>query len=63
MDEHLIYNKLSKTEEVLEVFPLFSEWDIILKIQAETEDELGKIILKKIKSLKGVLSTKTMIGY
>lgn len=63
MDEHLIYNKLSKTEEVLEVFPLFSEWDIILKIQAETEDELGKIILKKIRSLKGVLSTKTLVGY
>lgn len=62
-DEHEVYNALSKTAEVEEVWPLFSEWDILVKIVAETVEELGRIICEKITPLEGVLTIKTLIGY
>jgi len=62
-DEHLVYNALLRAKEIDEVWPLFSNWDLIVKIVAEDTNSLEQIINKKIKSLKGVLTTKTLIGY
>jgi len=63
LDEHHVYNALSKTVEVDEVWPLFGEWDVLVKIGAETVEDLGQIISEKITPVKGVLTVKTLIGY
>ena len=48
--------------EVVEVHPLFGEYDILIKIQSESIDGVGQVVLKKIRSLKGVSDTKTLIS-
>jgi DNA-binding Lrp family transcriptional regulator len=35
LHEYEVFNKLSKLHEVIEVHPLFGEYDLIVKIQAE----------------------------
>jgi DNA-binding Lrp family transcriptional regulator len=60
--EHEVYNKLSKVKEIVELHPLFGEYDIIAKIEAEDFEKLGKIIVEKIRSINGVIDTKTLTG-
>ena len=60
--EHKVYNKLSKTPEIIEVHPLFGDYNLIAKIEAEDYEKLGKVIVSKIRSIEGVIDTKTLTG-
>ena len=60
--EHEVYNKLSKISQIIELHPLFGEYDLIAKIEADDFEELGTIIVNKIRSITGVLDTKTLTG-
>ena len=60
--EHDVYNKLSKTHEIVELHPLFGEYDLIAKVKADDFDKLGKIVASKIRSVEGVINTKTLTG-
>ena len=50
--EHEVYNKLSKVPEIVELHPLFGEYDLIAKIEADDFEKLGE----------GVIDTKTLTG-
>jgi DNA-binding Lrp family transcriptional regulator len=60
--EHEVYTKLSKVPEIVEVHPLFGEFDLIAKIDAEDFEKLGELVVEKIRSIKGVIDTKTLTG-
>jgi DNA-binding Lrp family transcriptional regulator len=60
--EHEVYNKLSKIPQIVELHPLFGEYDLIAKIEANDFEELGTIIVNKIRTIVGVLDTKTLTG-
>ena len=60
--EHLVYNTLTRIPSITEVHPLFGEYDIIVKIEIDTLKEMEEIIINKIKSIKGVIDTKTLTG-
>lgn len=58
---HELYDKLSKLPEIVELHPLFGEYDLIAKIEADNFDILGEIVVNKIRSVKGVTFTTTFI--
>ena len=60
--EHEVYNKLLKVQEIIDLQPLFGEYDLIAKIEAGDFEKLGEIVINKIRSVKGVLDTKTLTG-
>jgi DNA-binding Lrp family transcriptional regulator len=60
--EHEVYNKLSKIPQIIELHPLFGEYDLIAKIETNDFEELGTIIINKIRSINGVIDTKTLTG-
>ncbi len=60
--EHEVYNDLLKIKEIVELHPLFGEFDLIAKIEASNFEELGEIVVNKIRSIKGVVDTKTLTG-
>ncbi|MCD6170979.1 MAG: Lrp/AsnC ligand binding domain-containing protein [Thermoplasmata archaeon] len=60
--EHQVYNELLKIKEIVELHPLFGEYDLIAKIEAKDLDELGKIVVEKIREIEGVADTKTLTG-
>lgn len=60
--EHDVYNELLDVPEVVELHPLFGEYDLIGKIEAPDYDALGHIIVSRIRSKDGVADTKTLTG-
>jgi len=58
--EHEVYNKLSKIPEIIELLLLFGEYDLIAKIEAEDFEKLGEVVVNKIRSIEGVIDTKTL---
>lgn len=62
LHEKEVYDNLKTTNEIVEVHPLFGEYDILLKIECDDIDSIGEVVIKKIRSIKGVVDTKTLIG-
>jgi len=60
--EKEVYEDLKKIPEVTEVHPLFGEYDILIKIETSDIDSIGKVVIVKIRALKGVTDSKTLIG-
>ncbi len=60
--EHDVYTKLSKVAEVVELHPLFGEYDLLAKIEGDDFESLGIIVVNKIRSIEGILDTKTLTG-
>ena len=62
MCESEVFNKLSKIPEVIELHPLFGEYDIIAKIEAKDYESIGEILIHKIRTIDGILYTSTLTG-
>lgn len=63
LHEKEVYEALNKEiSEIVEVHPLFGEYDILLKIETADIDSIGDVVINKIRSIKGVMDTKTLIG-
>jgi len=60
--EKKVFEILKNTPEIIEIHPLFGEYDILLKIKGENIDSIGEVVINKIRSIKGVVDTKTLIG-
>lgn len=60
--EHQVYNELLKIMEIVELHPLFGEYDLIAKVDAQDLEELGRVVVEKIRSIDGVADTKTLTG-
>jgi Lrp/AsnC family transcriptional regulator, regulator for asnA, asnC and gidA len=53
--------KLSKLEEVSEVYSVSGEYDILIKVWAHSIEELNKIVTSKIRQIDGVEDLTEMI--
>jgi len=60
--EHEVYTKILKVPQIIELHPLFGEYDLIAKIDAKNFEKLGEIVINNIRSVKGVIDTKTLTG-
>jgi DNA-binding Lrp family transcriptional regulator len=60
--EHEVYNLLLKVTEIVELHPLFGEYDLIAKIKADDFNKLGQVVVDRIRSIPGVIDTKTLTG-
>ncbi len=60
--EHDVYNKLSKMLEIIELHPLFGEYDLVAKIEGDDFEDLEAFVVNKIRSIDGVIDTKTLTG-
>jgi DNA-binding Lrp family transcriptional regulator len=62
LQEKVVYDTLKSVPEIIEIHPLFGEYDILVKIECGDIDQIGEVIIKKIRALKGIVDTKTLIG-
>lgn len=51
---------LAKIEEVSEVSILAGDWDILLKVRAESIDSLGRLVVDRIRAIPGVGKSVTI---
>jgi len=61
--EHSIYLALNKIKEIIDINCLYGEWSLICKIQANNRDEIQQIVEEKVKTIPGILNTKTLLGF
>ena len=57
-----VYNALLKCENVVETHPLFGEYDTIVKIRTHKYETVGETIVNHIRTIPGVIDTKTLTG-
>jgi DNA-binding Lrp family transcriptional regulator len=62
LHEKMVYSSLKNIPEITEIHPLFGEFDILVKIECGDIDQIGEVVIQKIRSLKGVVDSKTLIG-
>jgi len=55
--------QISHLPRVDEVHLITGEWDILLKVRAGSMDELGKLVLDKLRTMKGVMRTVTCVCF
>lgn len=58
--EKEVYSKLMKIAQIVELYPLFGEYDLIAKVEADSYDAIGAVVVSKIRSIDGVKATKTL---
>ena len=44
----------------MELYPLFGEYDLIAKVEADSFDAIGDFVVQYIRSVDGVKATKTL---
>ncbi len=59
--EKSLIQDLKQIQYVKEVYEVYGVYDIVVKIEAESMDRLKETASRKIRSLKNVRSTLTMI--
>jgi len=57
-----VFTEIQKIKEVVELHPLFGEYDLIVKLDAPDFNRLGEIVVDKIRKIPGVIDTKTLTG-
>jgi len=57
-----VYDALINIPEIIEYHQLFGEYDLIAKIETENIEKAGQIIIEKIRTIKYVIDTKTLLG-
>lgn len=62
LHEKTVFEALKNIPQITEIHPLFGEYDILVKMECEDIDQIGETVIKKIRSLKGVMDSKTLIG-
>ena len=60
--DYIVFNKLAKINKVVELHPLFGQFDLIVKLEVDDIDQLEDIVLNKIRVLEGVANTETLTG-
>jgi DNA-binding Lrp family transcriptional regulator len=55
--------QISQLPRVDEVHLITGDWDIMLKVRAGSMDELGKLVLDKLRAMKGVMRTVTCVCF
>jgi DNA-binding Lrp family transcriptional regulator len=58
--EFWIYSRLENEPKIKEIYPIFGEYDFLVKIVADNIDDIGKIIFNKIRIIDGVKDTITL---
>ena len=58
--EYEVYNAASELPFVVDANLLFGDHDLILKIEAENMGVIARLVVDNIRSIDGVLNTKTL---
>jgi DNA-binding Lrp family transcriptional regulator len=60
--EHKAFRELQRIPEIIELTPLFGEYDLLAKIEAHDFNMLSRIVMNKIRKIDGVEDTMTLPG-
>jgi len=56
-----VIEEISRIKGVKEVYGVFGRYDLIAKVETKTLEDLGNLVTDKIRGIKGVLTTETLV--
>jgi DNA-binding Lrp family transcriptional regulator len=62
MDDDILLDQLKKIDGISEAYKVCGIYDILVKVEAETIDKVLKVVTNRLKSLKNIRSTLTMVA-
>jgi DNA-binding Lrp family transcriptional regulator len=62
IDDDMVLAKLRKIEGISEAYKISGIFNILVKVEAETMDKVAKVVNYKLKNLKNIQSTLTMVA-
>lgn len=63
LSQREIAKEISKLPEVQEVHIIAGDWDILIKVRAESVDAVGKFVIDKLRTIKGIQKTLTCMAF
>lgn len=60
IDQHEVARNIAKISGVLGVYIVSGEWDLLVKVRGKNIEDIGNIILERIRTTPGVFKTYTM---
>ena len=60
--EQQVYEALSEVDDIVELHPLFGEYDLIAKVETGDFYDLGQVVVQKIRTVEGVIDIQTHPG-
>jgi DNA-binding Lrp family transcriptional regulator len=61
IDDGILLEELKKIDGVSEAYKVCGIYDILVKVEAETMDKVSKVVNHRLKNLKNIQSTLTMV--
>ena len=62
MDDDILLDELKKVDGVSEAYKVCGIYDILVKVEAKTMDRVSKVVNHRLKNLKNIKSTLTMVA-
>ena len=60
--EYDVYQTISNLERVADTTLLFGDYDILVKLEADSLGEIAQTVVDTIRQVPGVIDTKTLAG-
>ncbi len=58
-----VARRIAQLEGVYEVHIIAGEWDLLIKVRAPGAEEIGKIVVDRLRDVKGIEQTVTMVSF
>jgi DNA-binding Lrp family transcriptional regulator len=62
MDDNILLDELKKIDGFSEAYRVCGIYDILVKVEAQTMDKVSKVVNHRLKNLKNIKSTLTMVA-
>ena len=62
IDDDMVLAQLRKIEGISEAYKVSGIYTILVKVEAETMDKVAKVVNYKLKNMKNIQSTLTMVA-
>jgi len=61
-DDNILLDELKKIDGISEAYRVCGIYDILVKVEAQTMDKVSKVVNHRLKNLKNIKSTLTMVA-
>ena len=58
----MVYHEVKKLEAVKEVITTYGEYDLIIKVEVDSLEDLDNFVFHKLRIIEGIASTTTLIN-
>ncbi len=63
LSQRKLAEEISKTPGVYEVSVISGGWDMLLKVRANSVEDIGKLVVDKLRAINGVEKTETCVAF